>query len=98
MQALQSLEHAPAIVHAPVVAPPRRIVRRRNVRKGGRIFGASLPLADAYFVAAGEVIILRDGRPVDLVEAGELLDPNIWRNATAIAHTDCTLAPQQVAA
>ena len=70
----------------------------RNVRKGGRIFGASLPLADAYFVAAGEVIILRDGRPVDLVEAGELLDPNIWRNATAIAHTDCTLAPQQVAA
>ena len=67
------------------------------MRRGGRIFGKTSPLARAYVVASGEVLILRDGRPVDLVEAGELLDPRIWRDATAIARTDCTLAPRPAA-
>lgn len=93
-QSLQSRQEAPAFVQA----PHRRVIRRRNVRKGGRIFGKTTPLASAYMVASGEVLILRDGRLVDLVEAGELLDPSIWSDATAIAFTDCTLAPRPAAA
>ena len=98
MQGRQSYQEAPVVVQMPVKATHRHIVRRRTVRRGMRIFGKSLPLANVYMVASGEVMILRGGQLVDLVEAGELLDQRIWRGATAIAHTDCMLAPPAVAA
>ena len=98
MQVLQRYQEAPVFVQPPVKATHRRIVRRRRVRQGGLIFGRVAPLARPYVVAAGEVLILRDGQPVDLVTAGELLDPRFWGEVTAVAHTDCTLVPRPVAA
>jgi CRP-like cAMP-binding protein len=94
MRAFQSYQEAPAFVQMPVKTADQRIVRRRRVRKGGHIFAESTPSANTYMVASGEVLIFRDGQPVDLVEAGELLDPRIWSDATAIARTDCILAPR----
>ena len=44
-----------------------------------------------YKVLEGEVLIVRNGRTVDLVEAGEWLDAQIWTDATAVAWTDCIL-------
>ena len=69
-----------------------QVVQSRRVRRGTRIFDTSARFLRSYSIASGEVLILRGGRPIDLVETGELLDPRIWRDATAIAFTDCTLA------
>ncbi|MEZ4618728.1 MAG: hypothetical protein R2867_24885 [Caldilineaceae bacterium] len=44
-----------------------------------------------YLVTDGEVVILRNGRPIDLVECDEVLDMRLWPNATAMALSDCTL-------
>ena len=79
------------IVGEPVSKASQR-ERFRWVRRGTRIFDASGPYVRIYRVAAGEVLILRGGWPVDLVEAGEMLDPRMWQDATAIAYTDCTLS------
>ena len=98
MHGLQKLQETPALVQMPVRAAHRDNVRRRTISKGMSVFGASKQLAGTYVVANGEVMILRDGRLVDIVEAGELLDARIWRGATAIAYTDCTLAPRPIAA
>lgn len=57
-----------------------------------------MKLTGAYVVTDGEVMIMREGRIIDIVEAGELLDSRIWTGATAVAYTDCTLAPQALAA
>lgn len=70
--------------------------RTNKVRKGARIFDGSAPFTRAYTVASGEVLVERDGRLIDIVEAGELLDPRIWGDATAIAYTDCTLTAPTV--
>lgn len=94
MQEVQSYHEAPAFVQMPVKATHRRNARRRSVRQGAQIFDKAMPLSSAYTVASGEVLILRDGQLIDMVEAGELLDQRIWSDATAIAHTDCTLAPR----
>lgn len=45
----------------------------------------------SIIVSAGEVIVLMNGRPVDLIEAGEYFDESIWFGAKAIAFSDCTL-------
>ncbi|MEM7131555.1 MAG: cyclic nucleotide-binding domain-containing protein [Chloroflexota bacterium] len=47
----------------------------------------------AFIVASGEVVILQNGRPVDLVEAGEYFDESIWLGAEAVALTECTIVP-----
>jgi len=46
-----------------------------------------------YTVLAGEVVILRQGRPVDLIEPGEWLDGWIGADAIAVAWRDTVLAP-----
>ncbi|MEZ4706425.1 MAG: hypothetical protein R3A44_04425 [Caldilineaceae bacterium] len=58
---------------------------------GGQILFQEGDTDSAYRVLKGEVLILRQGRVVDLVETGELLDAHIWPGATAVAWTDCTL-------
>ena len=44
-----------------------------------------------YLITDGEVVILRDSRPIDLVECDEVLDMRLWPNSTAMALSDCTL-------
>ena len=64
-------------------AAPTRI----QFTKGQQLFHAAMLNTGAYLVTSGEVLIARNGRPVDLVEAGELLDIELWPGATAIALT-----------
>lgn len=45
----------------------------------------------AYIVTSGEIAIYVNGRPVDLVEAGEYFDESIWLGGEAVALTDCSL-------
>lgn len=47
----------------------------------------------AFVVSSGEVVIMQNGRPVDLIEAGEYFDESIWLGAEAIALSDCRLVP-----
>lgn len=49
------------------------------------------PEAKAYEVTCGEVLIIHNGRIVDLVEAGEILDTAFWPGAMMIARIDCVL-------
>jgi len=91
MQAYQD-HHSSTPPPGLILGMNRHAIRRRSVPRGSRIFDKYAPPSRPYTVAAGEVMILRDGRLVDLVEAGELLDPRIWQGATAVARTDCTLA------
>ena len=65
----------------------------REYRRGQIVFDARrhqhLMGQQPYRVVAGEVVIVRNGSAVDIVEPGEYLDPSIWQHATAIAWTDC---------
>lgn len=47
--------------------------------------------SSAFHLIKGEIVIFSNGRPVDLVEAGEYVDTRMWADATAVAQTDCTL-------
>ncbi|MEZ4684281.1 MAG: hypothetical protein R2932_59725 [Caldilineaceae bacterium] len=38
-----------------------------------------------YLVTDGEAVILRNGRPIDLVECDEVLDMMFWPNSTVMA-------------
>jgi len=55
--------------------------------KGQPLIQPSSICNSAYLVVHGEVLIVRHGRPVDLVEAGELLEADLWPDAMAIALT-----------
>ncbi|MEZ4659735.1 MAG: hypothetical protein R2911_19440, partial [Caldilineaceae bacterium] len=57
----------------------------------GQVLSSADVLYHGYQVLAGEVLIVRNGRTVDLVEAGEWLNAQIWPGATAMAWTDCIL-------
>ena len=94
MPRLQTIPETAAFVPMPVHVAHRDNIRRRYIRRGKRIFGGSTQLNGAYLVAKGEVMIIRDGNIVDFVEKDELLDSRIWRDATAVAYTDCLLTPQ----
>lgn len=59
--------------------------------EGQQVFHGPTSSGDTFLVTSGEVLILRNGRPVDLVEAGELLEKNLWPDASAVALTICTL-------
>lgn len=61
------------------------------VAAGQPIFSGHEPTSKMYLVTSGEVLMLRNERPVDLLERGDLLDLQIWPNATAVALHDCTL-------
>ena len=87
---VEMFSQVPTFVTAPAV-PSSPALRQHVVRRGARIFDASAPFARTYTVASGEVLVHRNGELIDIVEAGELLDPRIWGDATAVAHTDCTL-------
>ena len=56
---------------------------------GGQILFHQNDTDAAYLILSGEVIIIRNGQVIDLVEEGELLDPQMWQGATAIAWTQC---------
>lgn len=62
---------------------------------GGQIIFDENETSQAYQVISGEVVILRSGQMVDLVQAGELLDASIWNGATAVAWTHCVLQEVQ---
>lgn len=47
--------------------------------------------SSVFHLIRGEIVIFSNGRPVDLVEAGEYVDTRMWVDATAVAQTDCTL-------
>ncbi len=94
--AVESYDQVPAFM--PMGTQPAGFgARQHSVRKGARIFDGSAPFGRAYTVASGEVLVQRDGRLIDIVEAGELLDPRFWGDATAIARTDCTLTAPTLA-
>jgi len=98
MQPVRNVRKTASITPLQAQTVHRYNIRRRKIRKGMRIFSEQRALSGAYVVTRGEVMILRAGRIIDIVEAGELLDASIWRGATAVAYTDCTLAPQSLAA
>lgn len=62
------------------------------VAKDQPIFGDYESEQQSYLVTSGEVLILRNGRPVELLERGEIFDPSLWPGTTAMALHNCTLA------
>ena len=64
---------------------------QHKFRKGQIVFNSRCDGVRPYMVASGEVIIVRDGSVVDIVEQGEALDPCIWNQAIGVAWTDCRL-------
>ena len=98
MQKLRLLSRKSLSAQAPTHVMHRRPFRLQKVRKGSRVFDEIATLNHTYVVSSGVIMILRHGELVDLVEPGGLLDQNIWNDAVAIAHTDCTLSPQLLAA
>lgn len=61
------------------------------IAKGQPFFTIGYAEKQNYRVTGGEVIILRNGWPIDLVECGEELDMMLRPNTTAMALSDCTL-------
>lgn len=61
------------------------------VAAGERIFAGYEPAERRYLVTRGEVVISRDGWPVDLVEEGEIVDLNLWPGTSAVARRASTL-------
>lgn len=58
---------------------------------GGQILFNETDSTSAFHLLAGEVVIIRHGQVVDLVETGERIDAAIWNGGTAVAWTDCVL-------
>ncbi|MEZ4684272.1 MAG: hypothetical protein R2932_59680 [Caldilineaceae bacterium] len=71
--------------------PVRPTTVARHIAKGQPIRHECEEGNRQYLVTDGEVVILRNGRPLDLVECDEVLDMRLWPNATAMALSDCTL-------
>ena len=68
--------------------------KARNVAAGSPLFAENTPGNTMYFIAAGEVALTRNGKPLDVIKAGEVLgemsvlsgEP---RSATATARAAC---------
>ena len=76
------------------IAPERiSIVPKLYIAAGEPIVSRYDLCNQAYLITSGEVIILRDGQPVDLLEEDELLDLAFLPETVAIAHRSCTLIP-----
>ncbi|MEZ4614217.1 MAG: hypothetical protein R2867_01700 [Caldilineaceae bacterium] len=91
-----------AVAFAPFARPQHVMVPKLYIAGGEPIFSGHESESTAYLVTSGEVVILRSGRPVDLIEEGEIVDLALWPGTTAMALTPCTLlalttlAPYQV--
>lgn len=71
--------------------PTMRFARGETLFSLGDAHGLEVDTQD-YFLTEGELLIVQDGRPVDLIEAGEWFAPALWDGAQAVAHTDCTVS------
>jgi hypothetical protein len=58
--------------------------------KGERVLRGSWR-SQTYRLIEGEILVLRHGVPIDLVEAGDYIDARIWPDATLLAWTDCRM-------
>jgi hypothetical protein len=67
--------------------------RQRCAPAGEFIFTPEDLGRQPYLLVDGEVVVLRDGQIVDLVESGELVDPALWPGAVAIAWHTSFLQP-----
>ena len=80
------------LVRNRLMRQPRNVnARKRHIAKGQPILHEHEAENCQYFVTDGEVVIFRNGRPIDLVECDEVLDMMLWPNATVMALSDCTL-------
>jgi len=61
------------------------------IAAGEPIFSSHEQTEQSYLVTSGEVLIFRNGQPVDLLEKDDLLDLHLWPGATAMALSSCTL-------
>jgi hypothetical protein len=72
---------------------PLAAARQRCAPAGAYIFSADDLGKQQYLLVDGEVVVLREGKIVDLVESGEILDPALWPGADAIAWHTSFLQP-----
>ena len=47
----------------------------------------------SYLVLNGEVLVISRGRPVDLIEQGEVVDTRFWPGAEYLATIGCKVVP-----
>ncbi len=89
----------PPMLLAPVLPEtvPASVRRPLRLQKGEQLFTESALGEQRYLMTSGELLILRNGRPVDLVEAGELLEHALWPDTTAVALTACAFEPVAMA-
>ena len=80
-----------AMAFAPFAQTKQAVVPKIYIAAGQPIYSGHELEEWSYVVTSGEVLILRDERPIDLVEAGELLDLTLWPGTTAVALSSCTL-------
>lgn len=78
---------------APFLPATSPIVPKLYVAAGQPIFSGHEIEEQTYLVTSGEILMLRNGQPVDLLEADELLDLRLWPGTTAMALSSCTLIP-----
>lgn len=71
----------------PLPLPYQRIV---CAAKGESVLAGSRR-SQTYRLIEGEILVLRHGVPIDLVEAGDYIDARIWPDATLLAWTDCRM-------
>ncbi len=76
---------------APFIPVTSPVVPKLYVAAGQPIFSGHEIEEQTYLVTSGEIVILRDGQPVDLLEEDELLDLRLWPGTTAMALSGCTL-------
>ena len=55
--------------------------------------GRAEPRQRSYLVLNGEVLVTLRGRPIDLVEPGEVVDTRFWPGATYLATLGCKMLP-----
>ena len=76
---------------APFIPAQCAVVPKLYIAAGQPIFSGHEVEEQPYLVTSGEVLILRNGRPVDLIEEGELLDLTLWPGTMAMALSSCVL-------
>jgi hypothetical protein len=94
------------MIHLTDFTPPPHVdlpMNGKQVREEGPhtlsiAAGTTIVLADRvqnrrYTLLSGEVVILRNGQIVDLIEAGEILDPVFWPGMIAVAWHHSVLQP-----
>lgn len=78
---------------APHESLPPTSANQRRVARGHVVFGGDLRSTSAFQLVEGEIVIMRRGLAIDLIEAGEYVDAAMWSGSTtAVARTDCTLS------